>query len=216
LYVTAIIAAVLGPVVALALAGLIGNELAARSDRRRKLRDLDLDSLHEFYRLYGEFFALLKLWDSWKRTGYTASADRPAFDRILERATNAEGRVEALLLKVASERKPDAVEQDLLGAYRQGYQTLRESIRDDRSVQWNRSSYEPYAAFKGLACAISQLLSTDREVHWSQIESEEAINAFRQITNNTYELAREGRAGGQTPWVGVAEKQRVVGRPRSV
>lgn len=206
----AIIAAVVGPIVALAVAGLVGNELAARSERRRKLRDLDLDLLHEFYRLYGEFFALLKLWDAWKRRGNSAATDPDGFGRILERSANAEGRVEALLLKVASERTPTCSEQDLLGAFRQCHQSLRESVGRDEAVEWNRANFEPYAAFKALACAVSQLLSSERSAHWDQLEPREAIDAFRQVTSNTYEGGRPDRPDGPTPWVTVATRMQLV------
>jgi hypothetical protein len=202
---TTIIAAVVGPLVAILLAGLVGNKLAFAWELRRKQRDLDLNSLHEFYRLYGEFFALLKLWDSWKRR---ADKTEPvALERIVERATTAEGQVEALLLKVSAERTLGENEQDLLGAFRQGYQTLRESMRQDKTIDWNYSNYEPYAAFKGLACAISQLLSTERDISWNEAKSQVAMSSFRKITSNAYEFPRAGRLGGGKPWTKVADER---------
>jgi hypothetical protein len=212
--VTAIAAAVLGPVIGLGLAWLVGNRLAFKWELRRKYRELDVESLQEFYSLYGEFFALLKLWDSWKRRVDTQATDEAALQQILKRATDAEGRVEALLLKIASERKLGEPEQDILGAFRQGYQTLRESVREDRSVDWNYSNYEPYASFKALACAISNLLSADRPVRVERAAPESSIQAFRQITSNAYENPRPGRTGGSKPWVGVAEAQGLMTPPR--
>ena len=207
---TTIVAAVLGPAIAVGLAWLVGNRLSFKWDLRRKYRELDVESLQEFYRLYGEFFSLLKLWDSWKRRAIPDTTDQPALDHILERATNAEGRLEALLLKIASERELGIAEQDILGAFRQGYQTLRESMREDRAVNWNYSNYEPYAAFKVLACAISNFLSADRPVNLRQVPSESSVRSFRQLTSNAYEYPRAGRVGGDKPWMSVAEKRGLV------
>ena len=204
---TALVAAVVGPVVALGLAWLIGDRLSFQWELRRKYRELDVESLQEFYRLYGEFFALLKLWDAWKRRGQAEATDEAALQQILQRATDAEGRVEALLLKIASERHLDANQRDVLGAFRQGYQILRESMREDRAVEWNYANYEPYAAFKTLACVISNLLSSNRPLRSQPTSAESSIQAFAQITSHAYENPRPGRTGGTTPWMNIAERQ---------
>jgi hypothetical protein len=204
------VAAVLGPAIAVGLAWLVGNRLSFNWDLRRKYRELDVESLQEFYRLYGEFFSLLKLWDSWKRRADTDPTDQTALGHILERATNAEGRLEALLLKVASERELGGAEQDVLGAFRQAYQTLRESMREDRAVNWNYSNHEPYAAFKALACSISNFLSADRPLNLRPVASDSSVRAFRQLTSNAYEYPRAGGTGGDTPWVRVAEREGLV------
>jgi hypothetical protein len=202
-----IVAAVLGPVIGIVLAGLVGNKVAFQWDVRKRRTELDLDSLHGFYKLYGEFFALLKLWDCYKRRADGKPTEPAVLDRFLVRATDSEGRLEALLLKVSSERELGEAERDLFGAFRQGYQTLRESAREDLPVNWTGSNFAPYAAFKELASAISQLLSSDANCRWEAIRSPESIESFRVITSNVYEFPGEPKTVEHKPWPEVAQSR---------
>lgn len=202
-----IVAAFVGPVIGILLAGLVGNRVAFQWDVRKRRTELDLDSLHEFYKLYGEFFALLKLWDCYKRRASGKPTEPGALDRVLVRATDAEGRLEALLLKVSSERKLGDAERDLFGAFRQGYQTLRESAREDLPVNWTGSNFAPYAAFKDLASAISQLLSSDAGCRWEAIDSPESVESFRVITSNVYEFPGKPKTDDHKPWPEVARRR---------
>jgi hypothetical protein len=56
-----IVKALIGPVVAVGLAWLVGNRLSSEWALRQRRRENSLASVAEFYRLYGEFFALWKL-----------------------------------------------------------------------------------------------------------------------------------------------------------
>jgi hypothetical protein len=47
--------------------------------------------------------------------------------------------MEAILMKVALERRLTVRQVDSLGLFRQGYQHLRQSIRDMRPVEWGSS-----------------------------------------------------------------------------
>ena len=53
--------ALIGPVVAVGLAWLVGNKLTSDWALKQRRRENSLASVAEFYRLYGEFFALWKL-----------------------------------------------------------------------------------------------------------------------------------------------------------
>jgi hypothetical protein len=101
--ITALFTAVVGS----ALAWLVGTQVSYNWDERRRRRESDLAALAAFYRLYGEFFATWKLWSAHCDEDYAATLVRP--DQIqwtlLERAEAVEGGFEALLVKVASERR---------------------------------------------------------------------------------------------------------------
>src|ERR1700722_19702542 len=60
---TAIIAAFVAPVLTLGLAWLVGNSLTTRWDTVKKQAELDLAAMEQFYKIYGEFFAVWKLWE---------------------------------------------------------------------------------------------------------------------------------------------------------
>jgi hypothetical protein len=67
---TAIIAAFVAPVLTLGLAWLVGNSLTTRWDTVKKQAELDLAAMEQFYKIYGEFFAVWKLWeDAIQRNG---------------------------------------------------------------------------------------------------------------------------------------------------
>ena len=71
-----LIVALFSAVIAVVLLGLVGYRLAYYWDNQRRLRESDLAAVETFYRLYGEFFATWKRWDSHKRHGVNADAHR--------------------------------------------------------------------------------------------------------------------------------------------
>ena len=205
--------ALLSPVIALALAWLVGNRLTDRWDVRKKTRELDLAALSEFYRLYGEFFSLWKLWDH--ALGQPGELG-PRREVLLDRSAAAEGQMEALLIRIASERRLTLKEQHILGAFRQGYKRVRKAIQNEQSLNeqgWSRSGAPGYAAFKGLASSVAVLLAEPRRSGWVKElvkppagpDSIEARRALRQITSNVYEASWRTPDGRQrNVWVAVA------------
>ncbi|WP_434612763.1 hypothetical protein [Arthrobacter sp. A5] len=53
-------------VLTLLLGWIAGNRISARWDIRKMQRELDLDAVHRFYSLYGEFFTIWKIWAAMK------------------------------------------------------------------------------------------------------------------------------------------------------
>ena len=47
----------------IALGWFVGQRLNVRWNLRQKQRELDLTTAHDFHMLYGEFFAIWKLWN---------------------------------------------------------------------------------------------------------------------------------------------------------
>lgn len=142
--------------ITLALGWVIGQRLGARWSVWQKHREIELQTATGFYDLYGEFVTVWRLWKAACRDELTDAHD----DRrraLLERATVAEGKLEAVLVRLAAERRLDAEEVWELGLYRQAFRRLRERIAADRPLAWNWASPE-YTLFKRLACRIAARL----------------------------------------------------------
>ncbi|MFJ2033565.1 hypothetical protein [Streptosporangium sp. NPDC087985] len=180
----------------LSLGWFVGNRLTARWDERKKRRELDLVALSVFYEIYGQFFAIWKLW-SGARKGLPENDE---FRReVLGRAAEAEGRLESLLVRIASERDLSDRDCILVGCFRQGFQSLRESIRNNEDlrsrlytmsgkerlpVRWTGSEAPPYIAFKALAAYTANLLAKSSS---PATKAESASSTLKKITSNRLE-----------------------------
>jgi hypothetical protein len=149
----------------LLLGWAVGLRLTAAWNHWQKRRELDLMSARRFYELYGEYLTIWRLWKVFKaperykqRPPYP---DRMPFE-LFERACRAEGEIEAILVKIASERRLEEEEWHELALFRQSFQQLRQSIRDGDSVDWSWDSPE-YRLFKRLASTVGHILYSRRE-----------------------------------------------------
>src|SRR5713226_9202117 len=96
------------------LAWVVGTQVTYLWDDQKRRRESDLAALATFYRSYGDFFTTWKLWSAHKDPKSTlGSADHLRW-KLLERAELAESSFEALLVKLASERKLCAKDQQVL------------------------------------------------------------------------------------------------------
>ncbi|HEX8129937.1 MAG TPA: hypothetical protein VF527_12605 [Pyrinomonadaceae bacterium] len=151
----------------------------------QKRRELQLTAADSFYRLYGEFFAIWKLWNFLQDKGNIDKSKEATQWELFKRATMAEGGMEALFVKLASERNLSRKEIEMLSRFRQGYQTLRETIWDNEPIPWSGSDHPEYLSFKHLACNISLLLSS--KLKFRLPAASDASAAFHQITSNEWE-----------------------------
>lgn len=184
----------------LALGWGAGNRLTAKWDEYKKRRDMDMEALAAFYKIYGQFFALLKLWNG-------ASPERPDHEEfrrgLLERAASVEGELEALLVRLAAEHDLSARDCTLLGCFRQAFQCLRESIKNDTkmrslirqpggdqilTLRWTGSEAPPYLAFEALSGHVAELLSRGSQPRPRPRPDTRAYQSLRRITSNTLEL----------------------------
>lgn len=181
--------------VTLAGGWLVSARIADRWDEIKKRREMNLAAAAEFQHLYGEFFAVWKVWNAALR--YDSFRDQPPeFARTcLHRAAAIEGKLEALLAKIVVEYVLSDDEIDSLGALRQGFQMLRQSIQHTEPLQWWASGSPAYVAFKALATDMSMLLGTTRQRR-PVPDAAAATNSFLRITDNGYETA----------WVAVAHR----------
>ncbi len=162
---------------------LVGNTLTARLERE-KLTERDVAALSTFQELYGEFFSTWKMW------GNSALADKTR-DQLLSLAAKLEGRYEALLVMVCSDRLLSDDDTRALGAMRQGLQQLREAIKQRRNIDWWSSEDESYRAFKLLAIHVAVLLRP-RTMRWAGRSPDRpnaavATESLRAVTSNEFE-----------------------------
>ena len=160
---------------------LVTNRIADRWDLIKKRRDMDLEAVAEFQRVYGEFFATWKIWNSVERH----HTDERAWSCI-ERSAAIEGGAESLLVKISVEHQLSDDQVDALGALRQAFQMLREAVRVEESLGWWSSNQEQYAAFKGLVVYVSSFLGSVSGSR-KHPDAVAAASNFRRITNNIHE-----------------------------
>jgi hypothetical protein len=134
----------------------------------RHRRELDLAALADFRDAYGKCCAVWRAWsalldttpEGGQRLRPSAAAHRP---ELIQRAADVEGVFDALLVKIATERRLSDDEIRRLGRFREGYQRLRESIEKSRPVpfrvQYQREEAMAYVAFKALSVEFAALLS---------------------------------------------------------
>lgn len=140
----------------LILTWIVGQRLAYQWNVRQKRRELQLSSLQQFYAAYGDFFAVWKLWNRLERDA--ASFEDRRWE-LLKRAAAAEATVEGTLVKLSLELNLDGEDVSNLGRFRQAFQQLRESIRDNQHLPWRSGDCPEYKTFKALSITVAALLN---------------------------------------------------------
>jgi hypothetical protein len=204
---TAIIGAFVAPVLTLGLAWLVGYSLTTRWDTVKKQTELDLAAMEQFYKTYGEFFAVWKLWDD------AIQQNSGKRDELFERIAAAEAQLEALIVRISCQRALTEDEINVTGAFRQAYQTLRKSMKHGQSLSvdhgWDSSKATPYAAFKGLAASVAVLLRPKPIGVWKMPPKPAqtalaAAQSLRALTSNAYEPWRLPTGQVVVVWEAVA------------
>ena len=148
----------------LLLTWFIGNRISIRWAIIQRKKEIEIDTLNEFYKLYGEFFSMWKLWrltlNSSKEDGKEAQYEEVKH-RIERESFIAEGRVEAILVKIASEKRLNDTQLEILGRFRQAYQRLRECMRENKDLPWFNSDYFEYSTFKRLSYLVSRVIQSN-------------------------------------------------------
>jgi hypothetical protein len=149
---------VLGPLLTAGFAWAVGNRISAAWTHRQKHREYSLAVTAEFYQVYGEFFAI------WKLANYSFRHSRPEITPefilgLIERAAGMEARIEAMLLRTASELKLTPGEIRTLGLYRQAVQLLRQSIIMRRQLDFFGTGQAKYEFYKELSVAVGDLVA---------------------------------------------------------
>jgi hypothetical protein len=184
------IVALLAALFSSVLLWVVGKRVAYHWDERKRLREGDLAALATFYKLYGDFFAAWKLWNSHKKQSVGAVSDREVQWNVLRQVEIAEGGFEALLVKLASERRLESPDQRLLGSFREAYQMLRECVRNDQPLAWwasdkpsHAEGFRQYRAYKALAEYVALRLESPRKAKVDKPSDADAIRALLRITD---------------------------------
>jgi hypothetical protein len=149
--------------VLLAITWGFGQSIIAIWDVRKKQRELDIATTAQFQQLYGEFKEIGRLWKIYKRRE-DATMTYPENTRweLLKRAIAAESKIEAILVKLSTERSLDEGELEQLGLFRQCYQQLREAIRDNEELVFSEYGLE-YKFFNNLASHTACLIASGKQ-----------------------------------------------------
>lgn len=155
-------------VATLALGWFVGTGVTSRWEDTKKRRTLELETLARFYSLYGEFFAVWKLWSVYKKSRYLVGSERDPKEvwEILRRAAEVEGGFEAILVRLTQERVLSSSQVRDLARFREAYQCLRQAIRSNRTLDWwnkehGDNGHAQYATFKELASGVASILSAE-------------------------------------------------------
>jgi hypothetical protein len=181
----------------LAFVAILGGAAGFVWGAMRHRRELDLASLGDFREAYGRWCAVWRDWSAAidelprrKRDPPFPVDDKVWLD-LMQRAAEVEGTFEALLVKIATERRLNADQIRRMGRFREGYQQLRESIEKRQEVpfrvQYRAEDVSAYLAFKALSVEFAALLSAPIRVFhsstWSRPPLPEAQRAFVQVTS---------------------------------
>lgn len=185
---------VLGPVVTVGFAWLVGNRISAAWTHRQKHREYSLSVTAEFYQVYGEFFAI------WKLANFAFRQHRPEITDafildLIKRSAALEARVEAMLLRAASELRLTPDEVRSLGLYRQSIQLLRQSIIMRRQLDFFGTGQAKYEFYKQLSVTVGELVAKlgDRE----RPEVHQAKTQMTEITSSKWEAEWHQLFAGQ-------------------
>ena len=164
--------------VLLGIGWAIGRQLTVFWSRRQKQNEQELTAERQFHQLYGSFFATWKLWNYF----LDAPDNFPGASRwqLLQQASDQEGQLEATFVELSSRKRLSDTEIAHLGRFRQYYQKLRESIRDNKPLAWNHSEHPDYKEFKNLAVQVAAIIRGQKAAAPKQLE---------KITSNIHEAA---------------------------
>jgi hypothetical protein len=169
--------------------GGIAGAMWASTKRRR---EIDLASLDHFHQCYGRWFSTWKDWeDALDAEKRGTAISKELRECLCRRATEVEGQFEALLLKIATERRLTSDQSRRLGRFREGYQRLRETIEKESDMGfWVTGSPEAvgqYVTFKALSVEFAALLGHSftwrRPSSWLRPSLKDSQRAFLAVTS---------------------------------
>lgn len=186
-------------ILTLSLGWFFGQRLTHYWTIRQKKRELELATMSDIYKLYGDFFAIWKLWNYYLTEIEENNFPKETRWELLKRATAAEAGIEAVFVRLSSERNLKEEEIQCLGKFRQAYQRLREAIKENKKLDWYYSNHPEYIAFKTGATKLAWMINVGGQKYtflekkmffrepFNMPTSTDASNALRRITSNEWE-----------------------------
>ncbi len=186
-------------IIVLLITWVVGMRILTFWEIKKKRKELDLVNSTEFHKLYGEFTTVWRLWKIyWKNYVNKNESSEKLSDlywELLKRASAAEGGIEAILVKLSSERKLNSEEMETLGLFRQAFQQLRESIREKNNMDWQRESPE-YKLLKELTSKTILIINPDNKLkspkfkltkrQFSSILAQQQLSQITEINSNNW------------------------------
>jgi putative (di)nucleoside polyphosphate hydrolase len=178
----------------LALGWVLGQKIIAKWDIIKKQRELDIETAMQFNKFYGEFKAVSRLWrvKLWrpinshgKRSEQLTFPGNTPFE-LLVRATAAEGGVEAIIVKLATERVLNEKDIKTLGLFRQAYQELRHAIREGKPLLWTYGTPE-YTLYNDLASKVTCIIVSNKRKEPNQNEAPQVLRKISKIRPDEWE-----------------------------
>lgn len=156
-------------------------------DEKKKRRELDMAAVNQFQRFYGEFKTIWRLVRTYhnsfkaeEKNKLPQPTDADYIWKLMDRASKVEGDLEALLVKVATERRLNDTNANDLGLYRQACQKLREAIKKGKSEYFQRDS-EEYYLFDELSCEFLKILSFNELLEKNDVYEQTASAQYHKI-----------------------------------
>lgn len=152
-----------------------------KSEEKKFVSELNFELRRNFHETYGEFRSNIRLW---KNAGKPHNPD--GNETIFVSAVRTEGKLEALLSDMAGQKQLSSEETCVLGLYRQGFQTLRETMfgKQGRTVPYNYDMND-YHFFNELTASISRLVVTDRPQP-TELEARRNFDAILDIRSKDW------------------------------
>lgn len=151
------------------IAWLVTDRFAQRRESSRAQHDRNLAAAEELYAVYGQFFAAWKAWEfvRGRRRDEKGTLTPETRRELLEKAAEAEGRYESLIVRVAVEHRLSVTDRAALWSLRFALKELRKAIREDVPLGWWRTD-DPtfpeshlgalkYLAFKDLTARVATI-----------------------------------------------------------
>ncbi|MEE8104461.1 MAG: hypothetical protein V3T86_02890 [Planctomycetota bacterium] len=180
-------------IVLLLFTWLVGRRIINYWDLRKKRQELDLAAARSFHQLFGEFKDIWRIWKVYQYDGndryeFTDEERQKIRFDLLHRATRAEGGVEAIVLKLATERKLSKEELASLGMFRQAYQKLREAIRNGTRLHWQWGKAN-YMLFNDGACEVAAIINTQLMAKKADVNGLENLRAIISVRDGNWRAA---------------------------
>jgi len=172
----------LSNLITLLLGWIVGQRLTVYWNVKQKRKEMQMIAAEKFQGLYGEFFSVWKLWNYYIRDIGPSAFPNASRWELLNRVSIAESSMEALFVRVSTDKNLNDSEIIILSRFRQAYQSLREAIRDNQALKWESSNQPEYIEFKTLAVKVAYIILSDQKITDQDVDRK--VDTLLKITNS--------------------------------
>jgi hypothetical protein len=172
----------LSNLITLLLGWIVGQRLTVYWNVKQKRKEMQMIAAEKFQGLYGEFFSVWKLWNYYIRDIGPSAFPNASRWELLNRVSIAESSMEALFVRLSTDKTLNDSEIIILSRFRQAYQSLREAIRDNQALKWESSNQPEYIEFKTLAVKVAYIILSDQKITDQDVDRK--VDTLLKITNS--------------------------------